>query len=301
LSERAVLAADAGSVKRLVFVHGRDQQGQDPRVLQSQWIAALQRGAGRPLPQSVEVVLPYYGDLLDKLASASKVPLTTDVQARGDDQADLEFLEFEAAIADQLRRNAGVSMDDVNAEYGANPKPRGPENWSWVQAIVRAVDKYGGGLSSRAIETFMRDVYLYTNREGVRNQIDSVVGSAITQEPCVVVAHSLGSVVAYNILRTDRRTLQVPLLVTVGCPLAIRAIRDQLVPLNFPRPPIQIWNNAFDKRDVVALNPLDDANFPVSPAITNYSDVRNHTDNRHGIDGYLDDSTVAGWVMGALG
>ena len=292
--------ASADPVKRLVFVHGRDQQGKDPRVLQSEWLAALQRGAGRELPASIEVSLPYYGDILDKLASAGSVPLTTDIQARGDEHADTDFLEFEAAAADEMRQNAGISMDNVNAEYGATAEPRGPENWKWVQAIIRALDKYGGGLSSRAIEMLMRDVYLYTNRAGVRDQIDRVVGGALTQEPCVVVAHSLGSVVAYNVLRSDRRALHVPLLITVGCPLAIRAVRSQLVPLNFPQPPVQVWNNAFDRRDIVALNPLDATNFPVNPAITNLNSVQNHTDNRHGIDGYLDDPTVARWVMDAL-
>ena len=41
----AVKAATSNPVKRLVLVHGRDQQGNDPDVLQSQWTAALQRGA----------------------------------------------------------------------------------------------------------------------------------------------------------------------------------------------------------------------------------------------------------------
>ena len=37
----------------------------------------------------------------------------------------------------------------------------------------------------------------------------------LTERPTVVVAHSLGSVVAYNILRSDARNLNIPLLVTV--------------------------------------------------------------------------------------
>ena len=48
-----------------------------------------------------------------------------------------------------------------------------------------------------------------------------------------------------------------------------------------------------DERDVVALHPLDSANFNIDPAIENKTDVNNHTDNRHGITGYLDDATVA--------
>jgi pimeloyl-ACP methyl ester carboxylesterase len=231
----------------------------------------------------------------------SDISTTAEVQARGDDQTDQDFLAFEASVADEMRQGAGISDKSIDDLYGSNPQPRGPENWRWVQAIVRAIDKYGFGMSSDTIETFMRDVYLYTNHGGVRNQIDRIVNSRLTEEPTIVVGHSLGSVVAYNVLRTDTRKLQVPLFATVGCPLAIRAIRSQLVPLSFPKPPVEAWNNAFDTRDIVALYPLDAANFPISPPVTNYNQVKNHANNRHGIVGYLDDPTVARWILDALG
>ena len=105
------------------------------------------------------------------------------------------------------------------------------------------------------------------------------------------MAHSLGTVVAYNILRNDPRSLQMRKLVTVGSPLAIRAVRRSLVPLKSPK--ADAWFNAFDPRDIVALNPLDAANFPVVPEIENKGDVDNFTDNRHGIGGYLSDPVVA--------
>jgi pimeloyl-ACP methyl ester carboxylesterase len=173
-------------------------------------------------------------------------------------------------------------------------------NWEWVQAILRAVDMHGGGMSQSALEMFTRDVFLYTTRAGVRDEIDRIVAAALTEQPTVVVGHSLGSVVAYSVLVTDRRALRVPLYLTVGCPLGIRAIRDQFRPLKFPVP-VKSWYNAFDTRDVVALNPLDRSNFPVNPDIVNYSSVRNQTDNRHGIVGYLDDSAVADKILSALG
>jgi pimeloyl-ACP methyl ester carboxylesterase len=146
---------------------------------------------------------------------------------------------------------------------------------------------------------FTRDVFLYTQRQGVRAEIDRIVGKEFTDEPAVVIGHSLGSIVAYNILRADRRSSGVPLFVTVGSPLGIRAVRDQLKPLRFPSP-IETWFNALDTRDFVALYPLDKNNFPVRPEIQNYDRVRNHTDNRHGISGYLSDAVVAKKVLDAL-
>jgi hypothetical protein len=296
-----VKASAAGQPLRLLLVHGRGQGGQGPAQLQAQWTDVLSRGAqalGRSLPNPIEVAFPYYGGELDRLALEFGLPLTLDVQARGGEPNN-EFLAFQADIAQAVRDKAGVTDEEVVAEYHGDPQARGPLNWKWVQAIFRAIDKHGGGMSQAALESFTRDVFLYTTRAGVRDVVDDIVKKKLTEEPTVVIAHSLGSIVAYNVLRSDTRMLRVPLLVTVGSPLGIRAVRDQLVPLQFPRS-VHAWYNAFDNRDVVALYPLDSTNFPLRLPIVNNGDVRNHTDNRHGIAGYLDDKQVAQRILDAL-
>jgi hypothetical protein len=222
----AVQAA-SGPLK-LVFVHGRGQQGLDPSDLKASWLNALRRGAeklGRGWPDTVDVAFPYYGDVLDKFSRAYDIPLTSDIQTRGG-KTDDEFLVFQAEMAEALRQASGVTDAQVDIEYGANPRPKGPLNWEWVQAILRALDKHGGGMSAHAIETFTRDVFLYITRAGVRDEINSIVANAISEMPTVVVGHSLGSIVAYSVLRSDRRSLKIPLYLSVGCPLGIRPIRD---------------------------------------------------------------------------
>jgi hypothetical protein len=305
-----VASAIAGTTKltasappsSLVLVHGRDQQGRDPTVIKSEWIEALKQGAqkvGRKLPSKLNVAFAYYGDTLDAFARQFDIPLTSDIQTKGRAPND-DFLSFQADVGEALRQRAGITDAQINSEYGPNPKPRGPQNWEWVQAILRALDKYGGGLNQVTLEAFTRDVFLYSTRAGVRDEIDRIVARSITENSTVVVGHSLGSIVAYSVLRSDKRHLQVPLLVTVGSPLGVRAIRDQFRPLRYPQP-VESWYNAFDKRDVVALYPLDAANFPVTPAIENFDRVRNHTSNRHGIIGYLDNPNVAKRILDAVG
>ena len=287
----------------LVFIHGRDQQGKDPAALKAEWIAALASGAkkiSRTLPSQLEVVFPYYGDKLDELTQRADIPLASDIQARGESAVNEDFLSFQAEVAESLRVAAGVTDQQVDTEYGANPKPKGPLNWEWVQALLRGIDKHGGGVNEATLQTFTRDVFLYTRRAGVRDEIDRIVADVLSVNPTVVVAHSLGTVVAYSVLRNDRRALQVPLLVTVGSPLGVRAIRDQFKPLRRPQP-VGAWYNAFDPRDVVALYPLDSNNFPITPNVENAANVNNATSNRHGIAGYLDDPGVAGRILDALG
>lgn len=293
-------AADPHPV-RLVLVHGRSQQGLNPADLQSNWLETLRRGAAkinRTLPERLDVIFPYYGDKLDEFARQFDLPLTTDIQAKGS-PVNTDFLNFQAQVAEEMRQRAGITDAQVLVEFGPNTTEKGPQNWAWVQAIIRAIDRNAGSVSQSVIETFMRDVYLYTTRMGVRDTIDRIVGSALNETPCVVIGHSLGSVVAYNVLRNDRRPLNVRAYVTVGSPLAIRAVRDRFRPIGFPTL-AKTWYNAFDPKDVVSLYPLDAANFPVTPAIENFGGVNNATDNRHGIVGYLDDADVARHVLDAL-
>ena len=68
----------------------------------------------------------------------------------------------------------------------------------------------------------------------------------------------------------------------------------------FPAPPLAAWYNAFDTRDTIALYPLNKSNFPVTPEVENYDGVKNQTDNRHGIVGYLNDPQIAGRILDAL-
>lgn len=292
----------ANSTIRLLFIHGRGQGGLKPRDLQTAWSKALAQGAeaiGRTVPTDIETVFPYYGDVLEDFVRRADLPTTGEVIARGATPND-DFLAFQAEIAQALRVQAAITDDQVLSEYGDNPKPRGPLNWEWVQAIFRALDKHGGGLSSDAIEQFTRDVYLYTTVPAVREAVDAIVKKQLNEKRTVVVGHSLGSVVGFNVLRSDSRALSVPLFVTLGSPLGIRAIRDQLLPLSFPAN-VRAWYNAYDTRDVVALYPLDAHNFPVTPAVENFQGVRNPTDNRHGISGYLSDKHVAAKLLDAFG
>lgn len=292
-----------GPKPRLVLVHGRAQGGRDPAVIKREWLQALAEGAaraGRRLPVDLEVELPFYATLLDEYAAMLDLPLADDIRTRGPG-IDSELLEFQAAVAESIRIGAGITDAQIDAEYGANPKPKAWYNAEWVLAIFRAIDRHFGGLTQVALETFTRDVFLYATRSGVQRTIDAIVaGKLATDRPNIVVGHSLGSVVAFNVLLTERRMIDVPLFVTVGSPLGIRPINDEFRPLERPAG-VGFWLNAYDPRDVVSLYPLDDAHFPVRPAIENLARIDNQTDNRHGIAGYLDDPTLAGRILDAIG
>jgi hypothetical protein len=185
---------------------------------------------------------------------------------------------------------------------------RGPRNWEWFQAVLRAIDRYVPYGSGSSIALFTHDVYQYLKSPVIREIIDDGVRAALSPDvETVVVSHSLGTVIAYNLLRREgqMRGWKVPLFVTLGSPLAITEIRKTLKSFSTARCPECVfkWFNALDERDVVALYPLDTEHFPLEPAdpaIDNKRDVRNNTGNRHGIAGYLDDEEVARRIHAAL-
>lgn len=283
---------------RLLLVHGRSQGGKDPVKLRGEWLDALDKGlqkTGLKLPQNVQIDFPFYGDRLDEFVRQFELPADPAIVPKGSPAFD-DFAEFRMEIADEMRTRSGITDAEVRAETRPGAVGKGVQNWEWVQAIVRLLDRRLTGISQTTIEVFLRDVYLYTKRSPVRSAIDTIVATALKPDTAAVVGHSLGSVVAYNILNAAAG--QVPFYVTVGSPLGIRAIRRTLGPIGNPLK--RGWYNAFDERDIVALYPLDKANFDVDPAIVNNGGIQNWTDNRHGIAGYLDDADVAKTIQSAF-
>jgi pimeloyl-ACP methyl ester carboxylesterase len=282
----------------LIFIHGRAQQHLDAGGLQKSLEATLQRGFNAAVLKSppFNVKFPYYGDLLDKLVQQVDAPLLTGVIPRGTLHQD--DLAFRAALLLELAHGADISDQEILAHYDGDVRERGVLNEPWLQAILRTLDKSPAGDPS--IDRFTRDVYAYLTFPGIREQVDAVVSEILEDGPCVVIAHSLGTVVAYNVLANTPKSVGVRLFATVGSPLGIRTIRKRVQkPLGKPAC-AGSWFNAFDTRDVVALFPLDSANFPIDETIDNFNGVKNHTENGHGIDGYLDDPVVARHIHQAL-
>lgn len=291
--------------KHLVMIHGRAQENKDAVALKALWLDAWARGlkksgASMPLAES-DVRFPYYGQTLSDLVNGVPEQQVAEVIVRGT-QTDIAELEFLHAVVAEICSEANVTDEQIQAEAGSDVLERGVMNWAWVQATLSAIDRHVPGASGASIALATRDVYQYLRNPGVKNTIDVGVRAAIQPGiPTVVVAHSLGTVVAYDLLRREgvNAGWQIPLFVTLGSPLAVGAIRKALRPLAFPGC-ADAWYNALDERDVVALYPLDEANFGISQSVQNNVEVNNHTKNRHGIEGYLDDRDVARKIFDAL-
>jgi hypothetical protein len=293
--------------RELVLVHGRSQELKDPVALKAEWLDALRAGLAKnglelPVPET-SVHFPYYGDTLIQLIAGKTPEEAAKIIVKGD-AGDAGYLDFVGAVLDEVQADRGVTDDDVIAAVGPDVVEKGVLNWPWVRSVLTVLDGRVPGTSGLVLALATNDVYEYLVARSIRDEIDEGVSAAFTPGvETVVVAHSLGTVVAYNVLRQigAREGWVVPQLVTVGSPLGITRIRQEIVPPRWPSC-VGAWFNAMDDRDVVALYPLTPEHFDVGAGheIVNRTGVDNHTENRHGISGYLDDAATAKVIHDAL-
>jgi hypothetical protein len=113
----------------------------------------------------------------------------------------------------------------------------------------------------RFVGMFFREVaaYLREPDNAARRAARDCVAEAISEHrPDVLVAHSLGTVVAYEALLAHSQ-LSIPLLITLGSPLGMPAVvYERLLPAQLPsrglRPPnVARWVNVADPGDVIAI------------------------------------------------
>lgn len=301
---------------KLIFIHGRNQHGKDPVELKRHWFDALNEGferMGLQCPVEAEdVIFPFFGDALHELTreesldEADEVMGDAAMEGGTEDEAD-ETVQFGREVLGEVLDASGVSAEAIDAAIDPDvideaaiedAKGGGALTWEWVHTGLSILDRFIPGASGASVAYATNDVAQYLKNELIQDEINGVVADGFNacdpDDTIVVIAHSLGSVIAYNLLAHGglAHDYQVAAFVTIGSPLGVTAIRKAVSPMLHP-PTVDHWLNAYDTRDVVALYPLDHRHFAVAPPILNHGTIDNETINHHKVEGYLNDATVA--------
>ena len=287
---------------KVVFVHGINQQGKTPESLCSEWLGALSPALAKSgyAGDALTPATPFYGDVLFELSSARNAAVSAQGPgAVSDGEAEFlaEGLEEIAAKDERVDGNevAAEAEEEAVLEQGLLKMDRR------VNAIARVLERispFHGDITSR----LLRQAYVYLRQPGAAEQIDARVAPHFSEGPCVIIAHSLGTVVSFKLLRRmalEGRPLEVPLFLTLGSPLSLRTVRKALGPSFAPPKGVGRWLNAYDKDDFVALGQgLTRSTF--AEGIENWGEVANTRDDAHGIAGYLCDPKVVASLLSAL-
>ncbi|WP_147472703.1 alpha/beta hydrolase family protein [Streptomyces triticirhizae] len=194
--------------------------------LRAAWAAALGPDSGLDLRTA------YYADLL-----------------RGQRQGD----QLDEAEAEFVTRWAAAWGVDTSAVQG---RATGWLRWVCGQVAQRA--GAAPAVVERAVRLFFPEVTRYFGAPARERVLDRVVRALERHRPRIVIAHSLGSVVAYEALHRLPEP-RVDLFLTLGSPLALpAAIFDRLQPppvagLGARPPGVARWVNVADVGDFVAV------------------------------------------------
>ena len=115
-------------------------------------------------------------------------------------------------------------------------------------------------LTRKVTRALLRDVADYLYDDARRDEMRASLRDRIPAgEDVVVVGHSLGSVIAYDVLRRlPAGEARVPLFVTVGSPLGLQEVQDLLPKLTGGKLAVPdcvgSWLNVADPLDIVAID-----------------------------------------------
>ncbi|SHN43659.1 hypothetical protein [Cryptosporangium aurantiacum] len=327
----------------LVFIHGRGQQlsrglrGDQDRVAahvagrKRSWLAGLSKGlvlARRPPIPEKDVWFPFYGNVFaDRIdAHVASGGRTPDLESAGSPDAaaaatkERLVLEAAAELGFQPDRELGYGDPEVGAAVRATAGDAQPATeiaWGNVLRlpVARSALQFLArktGAPEWVIEEFLDDVAYYLEVPAIRRTVLDVVRKAVldarqVHDDVILVSHSLGTVVAYDLFADLPADVRVRLLVTAGSPLGYPIVQKNLRPAasrgmpHVPRiqPATDVaWVNAYDVRDFVALvHPLgprfDDGRTAIRDEVTH------NASDPHSIADYLSDPDIAGPIGAA--
>ncbi|MFE7031173.1 hypothetical protein ACFU9Y_12755 [Streptomyces sp. NPDC057621] len=129
--------------------------------------------------------------------------------------------------------------------------------------------------------------YFFTGaRDTIRDRLRRALGAV--NGPVVVISHSLGTVVAYDVLsEAGSARKEVPLFITLGSPLGYTEIQDVITrPLKVPVP-VRLWTNFADPLDLVTLDTTLADDFRTGAKVIADIAMDNPSPNNHASCGYL--------------
>jgi hypothetical protein len=168
-----------------------------------------------------------------------------------------------------------------------------------LKAIARALEKVLPSKGKTVARAFISQAAAYLHKPSLKEKIDDLVMTQIIDglpkdEKVVIISHSLGTIVAYDLMRRLRHQVKVKLLLTAGSPLGIEIVKRRLGgPPLICLPNVERWVNVSDSEDFVALETRLTGKTFGCDKITNIDQLDNGDEDAHDILKYLAHEVVA--------
>lgn len=220
---------------KIVFLHGIGDGSPD-----REWLVGLNRGlqsSGHPPIEDQQVIAPRYDSLLMTKGVSAKMPDIT-YKPKDDTGSRREFEQRQAAVYRLLRD------EPTSTAFGFHNVPAGP-----MAAVAALGANYLPGFDFDQVRS-------YVNSEGRRGAVLRYILDQLPRSGNILlIGHSLGSVIAIDLLDHLPEKLRVRRFITIGSPAnnaALHAGSERLLK-KFPYSRVDDWTNFFSTRDPVTM------------------------------------------------
>lgn len=261
---------------KIVYLHGVGTG--DP---EGSWLEGLNQGLAQIEAKPVstdDVIAPRYSDILNTKGVKAKNPPIT-YTTKKDHEQRRAFERRQAQVQRRLRKTGIVQTFG----FGKLPNP-----------LVQSAQTVGIGVAPHA---FLQQVKQYMNSEDVRGAVlQRILNFVPHSGEIILIGHSLGSVVAIDLLDHLPADLKVRRFITIGSPAGSPALHkdSERILKRFPYGRVDDWSNFLDCYDVVTAGRGLTGIFPGA------QDFGISGARRHSSDLYLKNTAVAQLVADTL-
>jgi hypothetical protein len=226
------------TTKLIIGIHGLNNKP-GPDILRDWWMAAIDEGISRNCEgqgAGVDLELAYWADLMYPAPLAPAEQAEPYVAAAGSGSLPRAGRSIRRIARARIQEGVGKVLERV---LGAPV----------AEEAVRD-----------AVETRVPDLHRYKHHRAIQDAIrerlwERLRAAHAGSRPIMLIAHSMGSIVAYDVLRAAGRTLpglRIAHFVTLGSPLGLTEIKEIVArPLRVPEC-VARWSNFADPRDYAA-------------------------------------------------
>lgn len=256
----------------VTFIHGIANKP-NPDVLIRIWRESLTRDDGVDLgAEGVTSNMVYWADVMYEVPKIEMAEHESNdsIIAKTDSDIDMDWetntSEVEKLWTEHLTARLNFEIDPPDGKEDFAPRESDMESATFERIPLP------WWLKRRLMKVLLRDVhhYLFNTEHSPRNgesyrvqdeirqrTIEALRAGATRPSPHVVVSHSMGTVIAYDCLKRVPECPQVDALITIGSPLGLDEVQDQLRPEwtredGFPHKAGTAWVNVYDRLDPVA-------------------------------------------------
>ncbi len=265
---------------KVIFIHGMNQQHHSAASIRQRWLHILQKGIRKHRHDARfsylrrHIHIPFYGDLLSHYNVRNILNAGTLMPQQW------PSFRFRQPVHPQLpapvprpgwRKPVISDLPQLHLNEPMDFK----QKFKFITTLSKNVAlrdvvlllNYFPSLHRSLLQKFLIETYLYLDNPDFMKGVHERIARQLNgRKPCIVIAHSLGSVIAYNYL-IQHPELNVQRFITLGSPLAFQVIQSHLPqPIVRPAAITGDWINFYSTDDFLTAFPLTQPPFQFQPA-----------------------------------